>query len=108
MASLPCRIEGANISYYAYGMNQEWDWPPTRGRSVALTTLKRNLRSPDRGSRYRTIDVYQPTGWNSPGVKMAIHIYWLTTITIIKMLLAIPLTIMAIGAFWLIWTIINL
>jgi hypothetical protein len=29
-------------------------------------------------------------------------------ITGIKMLLAIPLTIMAIGAFWLLWTIITL
>jgi hypothetical protein len=30
------------------------------------------------------------------------------TITIIKMLLAIPLTVMGIGAIWLIWTLITL
>jgi hypothetical protein len=39
---------------------------------------------------------------------MAIDVYWLVAITIIKMLLAIPLTIMAVGAFWLLWTIITL
>ena len=86
---MPCRIEGANISYYAYGMNQEWDWPPTRGR-------------------YRTVDVYQPSGWNSPGAKKAVRIYWQVTITIIKMLVAIPLSIMAVGAFWLLWIIVTL
>jgi hypothetical protein len=70
-----------------------WDWPPTRGRY----------------RRYRTrFDVFEPSGWNSPGVKKAIDIYWRVTIAIIKMLLAIPLTIMAIGAFWMLWTIITL
>jgi hypothetical protein len=69
---------------------EAWDWPPRRGR------------------RYRTFDVYQPSGWNSPGAKKAVRIYWRVTITIIKMLLAIPLSIVAIGAFWLFWTIITL
>src|ERR1700737_2902508 len=33
---------------------EEWDWPPTQ-------------------RRYRTrFDVYQPSGWNSPGVKKAV------------------------------------
>jgi hypothetical protein len=72
---------------------EEWDWPPTR-------------------RRYRTgrsqFDIYQPSGWNSSGVKKAVDIYWRVTIAIIKILLAIPLTIMAIGAFWLLWTIITL
>jgi hypothetical protein len=71
---------------------EEWDWPPTRGRY----------------RRYRTFDVYQPSGWNSPGAKKAVRIYWRVTITIIKMLLAIPLSIMVVGAFWLLWTIITL
>jgi hypothetical protein len=70
---------------------QEWDWPPRR-------------------RRYRTVrsrfDVYQPSGWNSPGVKKAVRVYWRVTITIIKLLLAIPLSILAIGAFWLLWIII--
>ena len=69
--------------------HEEWDWPPRR-------------------RLYRTFDVYQPVGWNSPGVKKAVHIYWRVTITIIKMLLAMALSIMAIGAFWLLWTIITL
>jgi hypothetical protein len=73
----------------------EWDWPPTRRRFGTYRT-------------YRTFDVYQPSGWNSPGVRKAVHIYWRATIFIIKMLLAIPLSILAIGAFWLLWTIITL
>jgi hypothetical protein len=77
---------------YIYRMRrvEEWDFPPRRRRY------------------YRTIDAYQPSGWNSPGVKKAANIYWRTTITIIKLLLAVPLSIMAIGAFWLLWTIITI
>jgi hypothetical protein len=73
---------------------EEWDWPPRRGQG-----------------RYRTysrFDVYQPSGWNSPVAKKAVSIYWRVTITIIKALLAISLSIMAVGAFWLLWTIITL
>jgi hypothetical protein len=70
---------------------EEWDWPPTRRRRY-----------------YRTVYVYQPGGWNSPGAKKAVRIYWQVTITIIKMLFAIPLSIMAVGAFWLIWILITL
>jgi hypothetical protein len=70
---------------------EEWDWPPTRHRRY-----------------YRTFDVYQPSGWNSPGVKRAVHIFWRVTITIIKMLFAILLSIVAVSAFWLLWTIITL
>jgi hypothetical protein len=56
---------------------------------------------------YRTID-HQPTGWGSPGVKMAARIYWRVTITIIKVLIAVPLSIVAIGSFWLLWVLITL
>jgi hypothetical protein len=71
---------------------EEWDWPPRRGRY-----------------RYRTVfDVYQPSGWNSPIARKAVRIYWGVTITIVKMLLAIPLSMIAIGAFWLLWVIITL
>jgi hypothetical protein len=73
---------------------EEWDWPPTRGRYRRLPTRSR-------------FDVYQPGGWNSPGVKKAISIYWQVTITIIKMLLAIPLSIMIIGGLWLLWTVMT-
>jgi hypothetical protein len=66
---------------------QEWDWPPRHRRF------------------YRTIDVYQPSGWSSPGVKKAVSIYSRTMVTIVKMLLAVPLSIVAIGAFWLLWII---
>jgi hypothetical protein len=69
---------------------EEWDWPPTRRRRF-----------------YRTIDVYQPSGWSSPGAKKAVNIYWKTMVIIVKMLISIPLSIIAIGAFWLLWVIIT-
>jgi hypothetical protein len=73
-------------------MNHEWDWPPTRRRKY-----------------YRTVNVvYQPSGWNSPVTKKVVRVYWRVMITLIKALLAIPLSIMAIGAFWLLWIIITL
>jgi hypothetical protein len=75
---------------------EEWDWPPRRGRYRY------------RYRYHRAFDVSQPSGWNSPGAKKAVHIYWRVTINIIKMLLAIPLTIMTIGAFWLVWIIVTL
>ena len=72
---------------------EEWDWPPTR-------------------RHYRTgrsqFDVFEPSGWNSPVTKKAIHVYWVTMITIVKMAIAIPLTGMVIGAFWLIWVLLTL
>jgi hypothetical protein len=70
---------------------EEWDWPPTRTW------------------RYRrTVDVYQPGGWSSPVTKKVVRIYWRVMITAIKMLLAIPLSIMAVAAFWLLWIIVTL
>ena len=62
-------------------MNHEWDWPPVRRRRF-----------------YRTIDVYQPSGWNSPGVRKAVRIYWRTMIIAIKMPISIPLAMMVVGA----------
>lgn len=73
---------------------EEWDWPLTRRRRFYRT--------------YRTLDVVQPSGWNSPVAKKAVDIYWHATITFIKMLLAIPLSIMTISAFWLLWVILTL
>jgi hypothetical protein len=70
---------------------EEWDWPPRR-----------------RWRHYRTIDVYQPSGWNSPVAKKVVSVYWQVTITAIKVLLAIPLSIIAIGSVWLLWTIVAL
>jgi hypothetical protein len=68
---------------------EEWDWPPPR-----------------RGRRYyRTIDYYQPSGWGSPGVRKAVDVYWRVTVFIIKALLAIPLSLMAIGSIWMLWII---
>jgi len=70
---------------------EEWDWPPTRGRRY-----------------YRTIDVYQPSGWNSPRAKKIVDVYWQVTITTIKMLLAIPLSVMLFGSLWLLWILVGL
>jgi hypothetical protein len=73
---------------------EEWDWPPRRRRFRA---------------RVRTsFDIYQPSGWNSPLVKKAIDIYWRITIGIIKVMLAIVLTVVALGSFWLLWTLVTL
>ena len=81
---------------YIHGMrHEEWDWPPTRRR---------------RYWAFRTrFDVYQSrSGWNSPAARIAVRIYWRITIGIIKTLLAMMLTAVAIGAFWLLVTIIRL
>jgi hypothetical protein len=67
---------------------EEWDWPPTRRR------------------RYRTVDVYQPSGWSSSGARKAVDIYFRVTFFIVKMLVSIPLAILAVGAFWLLGVII--
>jgi hypothetical protein len=69
---------------------EEWDWPP-RAR---------------RRRFYRTVDVYQPGGWGSPVAKKIVHVYFQVTLAIVKMLLAVPLLLIAIGAFWLLWHII--
>jgi hypothetical protein len=70
---------------------EEWDWPP-----------------PVRRRRfYRTID-YRPSGWNSPVVKKIARIYWQTMVFIVKMLLAVPLSLMILGSIWMLWTIVML
>jgi hypothetical protein len=64
---------------------------------------------PRRRKFYRTIDYHRRgSGWNSPGVRKAVDIYWKTTVVIIKMLLAIPLSILAIGAWWLFGIIVAI
>jgi hypothetical protein len=55
---------------------------------------------------YRTID-YQPSGWGSPVVKKAISIYWRVTLFTIKALIAVPLSLMAIGSIWFLWIIVT-
>jgi hypothetical protein len=74
--------------------SHEWDWPPRKRRGYFRP--------------YRNFDVYQPSGWNSPGVKKAINIYWRVTITAIKMVIAVPLTIVLIGSIWFLWILITL
>jgi len=71
-------------------MMQEWDWPPRRRR------------------RYRTINVYQPSGWSSPGVRKAVRIHWRVTITIIKILIAVPVSLMTLAALWLFFVLVTL
>jgi hypothetical protein len=41
-------------------------------------------------------------------VRKAVDIYWRTTVAIIKALLAIPLSIMLVGAIWLLWILATL
>jgi hypothetical protein len=60
--------------------------------------------------RPRSRRFYQrpPSGWNSPGVRKAVRIYFRTTLFIVKMLVSIPLSILAVGAFWMLGVIIML
>jgi hypothetical protein len=75
--------------------HEEWDWPE---------------RPPTHRRRrfYQTTDVYRPSGWSSPRTRKIVDIYWRVTITAIKMLLAIPLSIMLVGSLWLLWILIAL
>jgi hypothetical protein len=66
-----------------------WDWPPTRRR------------------RYYRAD-YQPSGWSLPVARKAVRVYWRVTITLIKMLISIPLALMAIGSTWFLWILVML
>ena len=78
-------------------MKHEWD--------DFLGVRVRVSRRPRRQRFYRTIE-YQPRGWSSPGVRKAVDIYFRVTIFIIKMLISIPLALVGIGAFWMLWIII--
>jgi hypothetical protein len=71
---------------------REWDWPPQR-----------------RDGKFRhTIEHDASSGWASPRAKKAVDIYWRIMITTIKVLIAVPLTILLIGSLWLLWTILTL
>jgi hypothetical protein len=72
-------------------MEHEWDFPPPRRR-----------RS------YRTIDYHQPSGWSSPIARKIVRVYLRVMVTAIKMLLAIPLSLLAVGSIWFLWIIITL
>jgi hypothetical protein len=83
------RGDAKTMTGYARRMEHEWDWPPPRRQ------------------RFERTSDYQPTGWSSPGVRKAIRIYWRVTITLIKMLISIPLAIVGIAAFWMLWVIVT-
>jgi hypothetical protein len=76
-------------------MEHEWD---------DFIGMRVRVRRRPRHSRF---DVYQPSGWNSPGVRKAVSIYWRTTLFIVKMLLAIQLSIMVVGSVWMIWVLVT-
>jgi hypothetical protein len=82
-------------------MKHEWD-------DFFLGARIRVSPRPRRQRVYRTIDYYQPSGWGSPGVKKIVRVYWRTTVMLIKVLLAIPLSLLAIGAFWFLWITLTL
>jgi hypothetical protein len=93
---------------------EEWDWPrePTRRRRRTVdadrTVSGMPVAARPEFEFTRLGDFKRPLGWNSPGVKMAIRIYWAVTITVVKMVIAVPLTAMAIAAAWMIWTLVTL
>jgi hypothetical protein len=71
----------------------EWDWPAER---------------PPTHQRRKYYVEYQPSGWSSPRVRKAVDIYWRTIIGLVKAVIAVPLALIAIGAFYLLWIIIGL
>jgi hypothetical protein len=80
-------------------MKHEWD---------SFVGVRMRVRPRPRRPRfYRTIE-HQPRGWNSPGVRRAVDIYFRVTIFVIKMLISIPLAMLAVGAFWLLWVLVTL
>jgi hypothetical protein len=106
---------------------EEWDFPerPPRARHRTYIPIncahtggrpaknrvskKPSLSLAEHDRRYyQTIYFYQPSGWNSPIVRKVINVYWAVTITLIKALISIPLAIMAVSAFWLLWVIVTL
>jgi hypothetical protein len=76
-----------------------WDWPPRR---------RKFYRRPPRYNRTVDIDAYPATGWNSPRVTKVVDIYVHVVITAIKMLIAVPLSVMLFGSLWLLWVLITL
>jgi hypothetical protein len=96
----------------------EWDWPPQRARPAqrgpaeepptlnARIVLERVVLVKPR-VRGRNFDHGAPSGWASPRVRKAVAIYCWIVITIIKVMIAIPLTIMTLGSFWLIWAMLT-
>ena len=57
------------------------------------------------------VEFVQPprrTGWSSPTVTKIVRWYVAIVITIVKVLIAVPLTIMLLGSLWLLWTIVTL
>jgi hypothetical protein len=94
------RGDAKTMTGYARRMRRWEEWDDFLGVRVRVSPRRRRFE--------QTIDVYQPTGWNSPGVRKAVRIYFRVTLFIIKALISIPLAIIAIGAFWLLWVIITL
>jgi hypothetical protein len=83
-------------------MKRREEWDDFLGVRVRVSRRPRSRRF------YQTIDSRPPSGWNSPGVRKAVRIYFRTTLFIVKMLVSIPLSILAVGAFWMLGVIIML
>jgi hypothetical protein len=90
-------------------VQHEWDFPPTRRRRhrryPPTVYLDPPLEFRRTGSRF---DIYQPSGWSSPITKKIINVYWAVMVTVVKMMVAVPLTAMVIGSVWLIWVLLRL
>lgn len=81
----------------------EWDWPPPRSRKPAPEIEGRVIRE-----RVRYVRTTTKAGWNSPkATKFADAFLW-TVVQAIKVIIAIPIAGMVLGAVWLLTTLLTL
>jgi len=91
----------------------EWDWPPRQQRRLTVERMDGEDDGPVIEARVirERVEFVQPprrTGWSSPTVTKIVRWYVAIVITIVKVLIAVPLTIMLLGSLWLLWTIVTL
>jgi len=92
---------------------QEWDWPPRQQRRLTVERMDGEDDGPVIEARVirERVEFVQPprrTGWSSPTVTKIVRWYVAIVITIVKVLIAVPLTIMLLSSLWLLWTIVTL
>jgi hypothetical protein len=83
--------------------DQEWDWPQ-RGRRAQ----REPAEDPPTLEARIVFERVQLVKRRVPLMSKIARWYLWTIVTIIKVLIAIPLTIMILGAVWLLWAIVTL
>jgi hypothetical protein len=81
----------------------EWDWPQRARRAQSEPAEK----PPTLNARI-VVERVQLVKPRVPLMRKIAKWYLWTIVTIIKVLIAVPLTILIIGGLWLLWTILTL